>query len=92
MKRVDVRGTVFLLDDSDSRYTYKIIKAGPNGEWPVLLRDDGYRIYSMYIGEKPTNKPLGERDFELLWEYKQTEGPGHREVVEMIMRPEGKDE
>jgi len=92
MKRVDVRGTIFLLDDSDSRYTYKIINTGPNGEWPVLLRDDGYRIYSMYIGEKPTNEPLGERDFELLWEYKHSEAPGHREIAEMIMRPEGKDE
>jgi hypothetical protein len=83
MQKVDLGGTIFLLNDEDGRYRYKFF-VDKHG-WQVALRDDGYRIYSMYIGERPTNEPLGEREWDLLWEYKHCDAPGYSAIVELIM-------
>jgi hypothetical protein len=83
MKQVDLDGTVFLLDDDNGRYRYKLFENEYG--WKVLLRDDGYRIYSIYVGDKPTNEPFGQREWELMWEYKHCDAPGHQAMVELIM-------
>lgn len=83
MIKVDLDGTVFLLDDDNGRYRYRLIEN--EYDWKVLLRDDGYRIYSIYVGDKPINEPLGQREWELLYEYKHNEAPGYRAIVELIM-------
>ena len=87
MKQIDLDGKILLIDD-DGQYRYKVIRE-QEGKWIILLRDDGYRIYSIHLGETPINPPQGEREWELLWEYKHCEAPGYRSVVEMIMGIEG---
>jgi len=83
MIKIDKDGTVFLLNDDDGRYRYKLI-TDEHG-WEVLIRDDGYRLHSIYVGEKPTNEKQGEREWEMVFEYKRCEAPGQRAIVEMIM-------
>ncbi len=76
-------GEGILLIPNDRGYRFRIITT-PEG-WRVLLRDDGYRIHSIYISEKPLTVPLGAREWECLWEYKHSDAPGHQLIVEMIM-------
>lgn len=83
MIQVDLDGTVFLLDDNNGRYRYRLIE--DEHTWKILLRDDGYRIYSMHVGQKPTNDPMGTREWELLWEYKHCDAPGRYAIAELIM-------
>jgi hypothetical protein len=83
VQKVDINGTVFLLDDDSGRYRYKVI-TNERG-WRVLLRDDGNRIESMYISELPHDDPIGKREWESLWEYKRCDAPGYQAIIEMIM-------
>jgi len=83
MTQIDKDGTVFVFASDDDRYRYKlwIDEKGQR----VLLRDDDYRIYSMNIEKNAENTPIGEREWDLLWEYKHCDAPGHQSIVEAIM-------
>lgn len=85
IKQIDIDGQILLIQE-DRQYDYKIIQL--NDAWTVLLRDDGCRIESMYISEKPTNDPIGKREWETLWEYKRCDAPGCQAIVKLIMEPE----
>lgn len=82
MKTIDVNGKLLLITD-ETPYTYKVITTKEG--WEVLLRDNGHRIESIFISENPINVPIGEREWETLYDYKQCEAPGTNHVVEMIM-------
>jgi len=83
MKQIDIDGTLFLIDDVDRRYRYKLLI---EGEWKILIRDDGYRIESIFVSEKPIDPPIGKREWELMFEYKHCEAPGQRAVIDEIMK------
>jgi hypothetical protein len=85
MKQIDIGGTLFLIDDESGRYRYTILD---DGEWRILIRDDGYRLESIHIGEKPVDPPAGKREWELLWSYKSIEAPGLRVLVDQVMKGE----
>lgn len=76
---------VLLLPDGERGYDYRVWQSKRCPEWTILLRDDGFRIHTMHIGEKPTNEPRGQREWHLLWEYKHSDGDAVAEFVDMIM-------
>lgn len=83
LQRIDVDGNILLISDDAGRYRYKVITTRHG--YKVLLRDDGYRIHSIYVSDNPVNHPMGKREWELMFEYKHNDAPGIDDVVELIM-------